>query len=361
MIVTFANCYSSLLLPVFMSESLPVNPTYPAEQSFFVRRSAMKPTARAWIRHSAFFLLTLLTTTLGGIVFLHENILNPNIPNPETWKNWITYVPEFYVKFVGLAVKTALTQPAILADGLMFSLSLLAILTAHEAGHYVACRIYGVDATLPFFIPSPPLVGPGTFGAFIKIVSPIWSRRALFDIGVAGPIAGFIVIIPVSIIALLTAQPATSILAEGEKEALMLNDPLLLRIFAYALNINPNFDAQNPFYFAAWIGLLVTSLNLIPVGQLDGAHAIFAVFGAKVHKWLGRIAFATMATLALLGFFWYKSPSGFLYTILLAIMLKVRHPQPEDMRPLDYKRLIVAFVTLLIFALSFWPFPVTFR
>jgi membrane-associated protease RseP (regulator of RpoE activity) len=319
----------------------------------------MRPTVRAWVRHSVLFLLTLLTTTLGGVVFLHESSLKLNIPEPKTWTGLITYIPEFYVKFVGLAIKTALVQPAFLADGLMFSLSLLAILTAHEAGHYVACRIYGVDATLPFFIPSPPLVGPGTFGAFIKIVSPIWSRRALFDIGVAGPIAGFIVVIPVSIIGLLTAQPAPPI--SVEEGVVILNDPLLIRIIAYALNVNLNFSAANPFYFAAWFGLIVTSLNLIPVGQLDGAHAVFAVFGATVHKWLGRIAFAIIVTLALLGYFWHGSPSGFLYAILLAVMLQVRHPQPEDMRPLDHKRLIIAFITLLVFALSFWPFPVAFR
>lgn len=319
----------------------------------------MKPTVKAWIRHSLLLFLTFITTTLGGVAFLHPDKLEPNIATPSTFIEVIKFIPVFYFKFIGLTFSTLFTQPAILADGLIFSVSLLAILTAHEAGHYIACRIYGVDATLPFFIPSIPLIGPGTFGAFIKILSPIWSRRALFDIGVAGPIAGFVVVIPVAIAALITANPAPM---PSEGGVIMtLNDPLLFRLFASVLNIKLNNIVANPFYFAAWIGVLVTSLNLIPVGQLDGAHAIYAVFGEKVHKWLGRIAFITMATLALLGWFLYSSPSGFLYVILLAIMLKVRHPQAEDMTPLDTPRLVVAFITLLIFILCFVPFPVTFH
>jgi membrane-associated protease RseP (regulator of RpoE activity) len=105
---------------------------------------------------------------------------------------------------------------------------------------------------------------------------------------------------------------------------------------------------------------LVTSLNLLPVGQLDGGHAIYALFGKKAHQWLGRIAFMVMAGLSVLGWFWHNSPSGFLYVILLAIMLRVRHPQPHQTEPLGRGRILVAIATLLVFALSFWPFPVTF-
>ena len=110
---------------------------------------------------------------------------------------------------------------------------------------------------------------------------------------------------------------------------------------------------------AAWIGLLVTSLNLMPVGQLDGGHATFAVFGQRSHKFIGLFAFAAIATLAVLGFYWYSSPSGFLYSVLLAIMLKVRHPQPEDVEPLGTGRFWIAIITILVFVLSFWPFPIT--
>lgn len=313
------------------------------------------PTAKVWLRHSFLLFLTFLTTTLGGITFLHQDKIN--IQEPSTTIEFIKSFPVFYFKFIGAAVWTAFAHPMILADGLMFSLSLLAILTAHEAGHYVACRIYGVDATLPFFIPSPPLVGPGTFGAFIKIVSPIWSRRALFDIGVAGPLAGFVVLIPIAVAAILISKPI--VIPPNSEVVMTLNDPLLFRLLASVFKINIANIEANPFYFAAWIGLLVTSLNLIPVGQLDGAHAVYAVFGSNVHKWVGRISFIAMAALAMLGWSWHSSPSGFLYLILLAIMLRVRHPQPVEMMPLDTKRLVVAFITLLVFILCFIPFPIT--
>lgn len=322
-----------------------------------VRRQAMRPTARAWLRHGALLFLTFLTTTFGGIAFIYGE--DPNISAPTSWLGYLISIPKFYLAAVASVVQLAVTHPYILGQGLAFSLSLLAILTAHEAGHYVACRIYGVDATLPFFLPSPPLLGPGTFGAFIKIVSPIPSRRALFDIGVAGPLAGFVVVIPVAILGILTSHPApASVVADG---GATLSDPLLIRMLAGVLRVNIDQVALNPFWFAAWIGLLVTSLNLLPVGQLDGGHAVMAVFGGTVHRWLGRVAFATMMTLAVLGWFLHGSPGGFLYTVILAIMLKVGHPEPPDMTPLDTRRQVVAAITLLVFALCFWPFPITFK
>ena len=141
---------------------------------------------------------------------------------------------------------------------------------------------------------------------------------------------------------------------------IIFNDPLLFQLLARMLRIqlDPN-SPINPYYMAAWIGLLVTSLNLMPVGQLDGGHGTFAVFGQYAHKTIGRIAFVTMAVLAVLGFLWHGSPSGFLYTVLLGIMLRVRHPQPAVMEPLGTKRILVGIVTLIVFALCFWPFPIT--
>jgi membrane-associated protease RseP (regulator of RpoE activity) len=240
----------------------------------------------------------------------------------------------------------------------MFSGALLAILTAHESGHYIACRRYGVEATLPFFIPAPPLFLAGTFGAFIKIRSPIPTRRALFDIGVAGPLAGFIVALPIAALGILTAQHTTIELVPGDGQLIIFGDPLLLQLMARALGSDLNIQL-NPFFFAAWIGLLVTSLNLMPVGQLDGGHATFALFGKRLHAWLGRIAFISMTVLAILGWVWYSSPSGFLYAVLLAVILRVRHPQVMDeSEPLDRPRRLVAILTLLVFILSFLPFPI---
>ncbi|MBC7911422.1 MAG: site-2 protease family protein [Pyrinomonadaceae bacterium] len=342
-----------------MSESIRVIPTFvdaPAATARTYRRVA-RPTVREWARFAVLFLLTAVTTTIAGVVLVSTTLPEPALRAPSGWLGYLLYIPELYVKLVAGYIHLALTQPALLMQGASFAGSLLAILTAHEFGHYIACRRYGVEATLPFFIPSPPLIGPGTFGAFIKIKSTIPSRHALFDIGVAGPLAGFVIVIPIAIIGLLTAQPAPLIPAG---DVIYFNDPLLMRALAKMLGVQLNQISANPFYLAAWIGLLVTSLNLLPVGQLDGGHAVYAVFGLRTHRLLGRAAFAVMTTLAVLGWFWHRSPSGFLYTVLLAIMLRVRHPQPVINEPLGRARLIVALVTLLVFALSFWPFPITF-
>jgi membrane-associated protease RseP (regulator of RpoE activity) len=281
----------------------------------------------------------------------------PNVQPPAHWFEYLFYVPLYYLKTTGQIIVMGLSQPALLMKGLAFSASLLAILTAHEAGHYIACRRYGVEATLPFFIPAPPLFLAGTFGAFIKIKSPIPSRRALFDIGVAGPLAGFIVAVPVAIIGVLLSQPGL-LPTEG---AIIFNDPPLFRLIAQVAGVPLDVSSQgNPFYFAAWIGLLVTSLNLMPVGQLDGGHATFSLFGGRAHKLIGTIAFFAMSTLAVLGWMWHGSPSGFLYAVLLAVMLRMRHPQAgNDLEPLGRARIIVAVCTLLVFILCFWPFPIT--
>jgi len=230
-------------------------------------------------------------------------------------------------------------------------------LLSHEMGHYLACRRYGVDATLPFFIPAPPLFVAGTFGAFIKIRSPIPTRRALFDIGLAGPFAGFIVALPIAVIGILKMGPPIPAMS-----GIYFNDPLLFKILARLMGVrlDPN-SPTNPYYMASWIGLLVTSLNLMPVGQLDGGHGVFAVFGQRAHKIIGRLAFATVALLTLLGFWLYSSPSGFLYTILLAVMLRVRHPEPPVMEPLGTKRTVIAVLTLIVFALCFLPFPIMIK
>jgi membrane-associated protease RseP (regulator of RpoE activity) len=270
--------------------------------------------------------------------------------------DYLLYIPVAYFHTIVDLIRVGLAQPRLIAQGATFSVSLLAILFSHEMGHYLACRYYKVDATLPYFIPAPPLFLAGTFGAFIKIRSPIPSRRALFDIGLAGPLAGFVVALPLSAIGVLTMGPPIA----APEHAIFFNDPLLFRLFAKLLGVplDPN-ALPNPYYMAAWIGLLVTSLNLMPVGQLDGGHGTFAVFGARAHRIIARSAFLMMATLAVLGFWWHHSPSGFLYTVLLAIMMRVPHPAPAVMEPLGAKRIAIAILTLVVFILCFWPFPIT--
>jgi membrane-associated protease RseP (regulator of RpoE activity) len=311
--------------------------------------------AREWRLHGGLLILTIVTTTLAGIMLAAPE-LSPAEPPLSTPLDYLLYVPLAYFYSIVELLRYALAHPRLLTDGATFSASLLAILFSHEMGHYLACRYYRVNATLPYFIPAPPLFLAGTFGAFIKIRSAIPSRRALFDIGLAGPLAGFVVALPVSLIGVLTIGAPQ----EPKDHLIFFNDPLLFRLISKLAGIplDPN-SPTNPYYMAAWLGLLVTSLNLMPVGQLDGGHGTFALFGQRAHKIIGRVAFITVAVLAVLGFWWHGSPSGFLYAVLLGIMMKVPHPEPAVMEPLGTKRIAIAILTLIVFALCFWPFPIT--
>ncbi|HEU4833971.1 MAG TPA: site-2 protease family protein [Pyrinomonadaceae bacterium] len=311
--------------------------------------------AREWRVHGGLFLLTVLTTTLAGTMLATPELPVPT-PRLATPLDYLLYIPLSYLYSSVEFLRYAFGHPHMLAEGAIFSVSLLAILFSHEMGHYLACRYYKVNATLPYFIPAPPLFLAGTFGAFIKIRSAIPSRRALFDIGLAGPLAGFVVALPVAVIGVLTQGAPL----DPSGHWIFFNDPLLFRLISKlaGMPLDPN-TPTNPYYMAAWIGLLVTSLNLMPVGQLDGGHGTFSLFGARAHTIIGRLAFVTMAALAFLGFWWHGSPSGFLYAVLLAVMMKVPHPQPAVMEPLGTKRVVIALLTLIVFALCFLPFPIT--
>jgi len=308
--------------------------------------------------HAALFLVTAGTTTLCGIMMAGPDIGH----GPETGGGAgligiLLMIPRYYISAIWGLLSYSFAHPYFLGQGLIFSGSLLAILTAHESGHYLFCRYYGVDATLPFFIPQPPLLIPGTFGAFIKMKSPVPSRRALFDIGLAGPLAGFILIVPIAFAGVLTAHYMN--IPPGEVPELTFNDPLLFRLIARMFRINLDNSVVNSFYLAAWVGSLVTALNLMPVGQLDGGHGTFALFGQRAHWWIGRVAFGLMLITTIFGWLWFRSPVMFLYVVLLAVMLRVRHPQPEQMEPLGLARTIIGVITLIVFALCFLPFPIT--
>ncbi|HET9478449.1 MAG TPA: site-2 protease family protein [Pyrinomonadaceae bacterium] len=319
------------------------------------RAGGLSISAREWRVHGVLFLATIITTTLAGMLLVVPE-LPPYDPPFSGPFGYLLYVPLAFLHTIVELIRYGLAEPRLIAQGVAFSASLLAILFSHEMGHYLACRYYKVDATLPYFIPAPPLFLAGTFGAFIKIRSPIPSRRALFDIGLAGPLAGFVVALPLSVVGVLTVGPSVA----PPEHAIFFNDPLLFRLIAklFGVPLDPN-ALTTPYYMAAWIGLLVTSLNLMPVGQLDGGHGTFAVFGPRAHYVIARVAFVASAVLALLGFWWHNSPSGFLYTILLAVMLRVPHPAPAVMEPLGAKRIAIAILTLIVFILCFWPFPIT--
>ena len=322
----------------------------------------MKPTFRTYVRHLLLLAITFCTSMVAGVMYPFGPINTLPADDPGTAAEIVNFVLSLPIRYVGLvsdAVHKIFTIPYVLDYGLKFTLSVLFILICHEMGHYIACRIYKVDATLPFFIPTPPLIGPaGTFGAFIKILSPMPSRRAVFDIGVAGPIAGFIALIPIALVGIATMEVATPAQVTNSQGGIAFSDPLVMKFFAYLFGIDLQFGIGNAFYYAAWLGLLVTALNLIPSGQLDGGHAIYAVFGKTVHKLTGRIAFPVMAVFSVIGMYFFNSPSGLLIAIILAVMMRVGHPEPLDQTPLDAKRKVIAFLTLVIFALCFVPFPI---
>lgn len=340
-----------------MSEHVHSAPTFTPTRDLFASSRSLNPTSRELVRHVALFLLTFISTTFAGVMVGSE----ANVPEPTAagFFGYLVAIPAYYLHTVADLVIQAAHNPGLLITGLTFSTALLTILTAHEMGHYLACRYYGVKATLPFFIPAPPLFLAGTFGAFIKMKSPIPSRRALFDIGLAGPLAGFLALLPIAFagIVLQTKQPLAAAAGSG---GIVFNDPLLFQLITKLTHANLSADAlPHPFWMAAWIGLLVTSLNLMPVGQLDGGHGTFSLFGLRLHKIIGRLAFAAVAVTSILGFIWHGSPSGFLYTVLLAVMLRVHHPAPLEAEPLGLARVLVALATLLVFVLSFVPFPLT--
>ena len=242
--------------------------------------------------------------------------------------------------------------PALVRAALGYSVPLLAILLAHELGHYLACRRYGLDASPPFFLPFLPVVPlPGTFGAFIRVREPIRDKRALFDMAVAGPIAGFLVALPVAAYGIWHTRPSFDPPAEG---TIYFGYPLAVKLLQLLL-VGHTFTSvhvvEHPSFMAAWWGFVVTAINLIPAGQLDGGHAIYAVFGRR-HRLL-----RWPVLLALVGL-------GFLYTgwwvwaAIVLLLMGLRHPQvPDEEAPLDPRRKAVAAAVLALLVLSFVPVP----
>jgi Zn-dependent protease len=240
-------------------------------------------------------------------------------------------------------------HPQLLLLGVPFSFTLLAILGAHELGHYFACKLYHIDVSYPYFIPAPTLFG--TFGAFIRIRSPITTRRALFDVGIAGPVVGFIVAVPAMAFAV-----ATSKVVPGAQEhaSIILGNPLLIRFFIAIFHpgVDPASILLHPVGRAAWVGFFATGLNLLPVWQLDGGHIIYSL-ASEYHR---KISFAVaiillaMGRLAPLWYFW----GG----ILLILTWRFLHPPLLDRwQPLTPGRKLWAVGALLIFALCFTPWP----
>ena len=311
----------------------------------------VKENQRYWL-HLLLFVITFATTTIAG----HE---------------WVR----------GFSSRTEFSE---LILGLPYSLSILFVLGTHEFGHYFAAKIHKVRATLPYFIPFPPILGFlnfGTFGAVIKIKSPIPTKKALFDIGVAGPIAGFIASTALIIYGfthlpgkeyLLWIHPDFDLPTYGKGGlALVFGDSLLFsflrEVFTSSKDFIPPMSEiyHYPYLCVGWFGFFVTAMNLIPVGQLDGGHIIYALFGEKKQYAISSIALIFLIVFGVLGLIisYFSIPlnigwSGWLFwAVILFFVIKVKHPPVYDDTPLDRGRVLIGYLTILIFILCFIPAP----
>ena len=246
---------------------------------------------------------------------------------------------------------TATLVTTFLAGGLLFSISLLLILGAHEFGHYWASKKNGVQSTLPYFIPAPPIFIAGTFGAFIQIKQRIPNRMVLMEIGAAGPIMGFVVALPMLILGLYLSSVTPSIgmgsINFGSSLILNFCSQLVLGVDPSSSDINIHL---HPIAFAGWIGMLITALNLMPVGQLDGGHIIYAIAPGK-HSAIGKIFFAGLFPL---GYFW---PGWFFWAAMIALMGFKTAPLKEDVEKLKLTHIVLGSISMVIFVLTFIPIP----
>jgi membrane-associated protease RseP (regulator of RpoE activity) len=297
------------------------------------------PNGRLWVQ-LLLLGITLVTTTLAGSCHYYSfsiDLANANA-QPATSLNSMFSQPSFYL------------------HGLWYSLTILAILGCHEMGHYVACLRYGVVATRPYFLPAPPFILTGTFGAFIRIKSRIPNKTALFDIGIAGPLAGFVIAVPALFIGLLLSR--VDHLPADQSGLIELGEPLLFKFAAWLVwgTVADGYTINmHPMAFAAWFGLLATALNLFPIAQLDGGHISYAVLGE-------RSTAITLTMVCVAVGLAITSSSWIAWTVLLLIMLFTlgpRHPPTlYDDEPLDRGRVVLAAVAMIILVLCFTPAPI---
>ncbi len=289
---------------------------------------------RLWL-HILLFLLTLFTTTALGarLAFNFKNNL-----------------PAFDLEHDLAAFLEAFRDPSILLSGLPYSLTLLLVLSAHEFGHWFACVFHGIAASLPYFLPAPTFIG--TFGAFIRFRSAVKNRQELFDVGVAGPLAGFAFVLPALAIGLALSKVVPGIGQHGEMQ---FGTPIILRLAEWWLF--PGAAASDiylhPVARAAWVGLFATSLNLLPIGQLDGGHIVYACFGER-HRIISTVA---IAVLAILGFVYWP---WWVWAVVLFFVGR-KHFFVFDMGGIGRGRWQVFFLTIVIFVLCFIPAPVLYN
>jgi membrane-associated protease RseP (regulator of RpoE activity) len=301
----------------------------PAATAAFADARPRGARPRLWI-HAGLFIATFLTATMAGSWF---------------WEGTFDFGASWPV----------LVDVSRLAHGVTYAWLLLLILGAHEMGHYLLCRRHDVDASLPYFIPVP-LFLTGTLGAVIRIREAFPTRRVLFDIGVAGPIAGFLVLVPALFVGL---SLSTVVPQPSQKEGLlMLGEPLLFRWAMQAVvGTVPSHSTINmhPMVFASWFGMLATFWNLMPFGQFDGGHLAYATIG-RPSKWLSLVTVAVAVVLV-----YFSMISWLVMTVVMLVMLKLfgaSHPPVlNDYEPLPPSRYVLALVAILILVLCFMPVP----
>ena len=285
-----------------------------------------------WWLHVLLFVLTLATSTFMGAIFY----------------GWVP------VELAPLGWLKLMVHPTFVGEGLKFAVPLLLILLSHEMGHYIAARRHGLLTTPPFFLPMPiPLpFSPGTFGAVMRIKQPITTRAQLLDIGAAGPIAGFIVTVPT-----LLAGLALSQVREFPHDAPLVyfSEPILFKFTARVLFFPGLTGAEDimlhPMAWAAWFGLLVTAINLLPFFQLDGGHIAYALFGAGHRRWARWL----LAVLILMTIFW---PGWALMAAILFLVGPEHPPILYEQEPLDRRRTIIGWTAIAIFILCFSFAPI---
>jgi membrane-associated protease RseP (regulator of RpoE activity) len=304
-----------------------------AAESFTTRRRHLSAT-RGWYLNAIAFALTVLSTTAFGFSVVRSYEAGRRI--------------ELDAFFDGYQTLYRL-EPAFW-QGLRFSIPLLLILLAHEFGHYVACQVTRVDASLPYFLPSPFLLG--TFGAFIRIRSPIYSRKQLFDIGISGPLAGFLVLLPFLFYGVSLSKPVA---LRSVEASVALGTPGIMRLAEMLmLKSVPGHLSLHPSAVAAWAGLLATAINLIPMGQLDGGHIVYAMFGERWHRTLSTTLIAALLALGFAYWAWW------IWAVAM-FFLGRRHPLVYDRRAIGPVRVSLGIVALLMFALSVAVVPVVIR
>jgi membrane-associated protease RseP (regulator of RpoE activity) len=287
-------------------------------------------TRERWWLHGLLFAATLFTATVVGAGMQHD--FARNLP--------------FDIDHSLTAFQRFLRRPAFLLEGLPFSLTLLGILLAHELGHYFACLYYGLDASPPFFLPSPFL---GTFGAFIKIRNAIYLKRVLFDVGIAGPLAGFAVLLPALAIGLAFSKVIPGI---NSQSSVQFGTPALEWLLQRA--IFPGVPAGDiylhPVARGAWIGVFATALNLLPIGQLDGGHILYSLVGDR-HRLFSKIFIVALIPLG--PFFWW----GWLFWAVVLFLIARKHPVIYDSSELGTSRTRLGWLAMAVFLLCFTLAP----